>query len=278
MEQVVADPKPLDHQVADNSEHTLEQQQAREAEQGMQQVMRCECDNARCQGHFRRAFCIGLATHGIVPGNRETDPVRNLCDVCFDHTMASGNWKEMDLRSQETETLARRVQAIRGQSDADAQAPEDLDPTDDAVQVAAIQEARQSARMAQAERTARTEMAPEANPALDTQRTPETLRTSQAPTRDTEVSPINDDSLTSKIPVLPTPSEMAAKEQEDRDREARSQQEDAAQDNERRNQEEELRRVEQQRARDAERVAQQQNPAPTPNPPQHRPRRPGTVG
>jgi hypothetical protein len=278
MEQVVADPKPLDRPIADNSEHTLEQQQAREADAGLVQVMRCECDNARCQGHFRRAFCIGLATHGIVPGNRESDPVRNLCDVCFGHTMASGNWLERDVRGTETETMARRVQSIRGQSDADAQALEDLDPTDDAVIVAAQQEARQSARMQQAERTARTEMAPEANPALDTQRTPETLRTAQAPTRDTEVSPVNDDSLTSKIPVLPTPSEMARREQEDRDRETRSAQEDAAQDNERRNQEEERQRVEQQRARDAERQTQQQNPAPIPNPTQARPRRPGTVG
>lgn len=163
--------------VAENSEHTLEQKMALSDEELPD---RCQCDNARCTGHYRKNYCTGLASHAVVLTNRPDDPMRVMCDTCFEHTMtyASDQWTEVEGGMEKY----RAAQAMH------------VDP---------LEEARRAARLIEAERAARTEMAPEANPGLriDQQR-PNDMD------RDVRV-PVLDDSYqtTSQIPVLDPPKD-----------------------------------------------------------------------
>ncbi len=172
----MSDPDVVSRPVMDNSEHTLEQ-----ALVDTPEVVRCECANARCDGHYRKSFCIGVATKGLVPANRPDDPMTVLCDICYGHTLEGTPDAWTDVPDAITLYLAADDMH--------------LDPDE---------EVRRASRLMESARAARSE----GTPATPDQRSEESVRAAQAPQRDTTV-PVLDDSYqtTSQIPVLDPPEE-----------------------------------------------------------------------
>jgi len=171
------EPVYIDRSVAENSEHTLEQQMA-ESETPV--IVYCECTNARCSGHFRRSFCTGIASLGLVRSNRPDDPMTVLCQVCYDLTVAAGAdlWSDVD-----------------GAMDKYHAANVQLDPDE---------EARRASRMVETIRAARSEGAPATAPSLSV----ESQKAAQEPQRDVNVPTLSDPyAITSTIPVLDPPKE-----------------------------------------------------------------------
>jgi hypothetical protein len=168
----MSDPDVVSRPIAENTEHTIEQELA---ESDTPVVVYCECTNARCSGHFRRSFCTGMAEKGLVRSNRPDDPMMVLCTICYDLTLAA----DADLWSD-----------VEGAMDKYHAANVELDPAE---------ESRRASRLMEATRAAREEGAPATAPSLSA----ESLKAEQEPKRDTTVPVVNDASqTTSYIPTL----------------------------------------------------------------------------